>query len=38
MEIQALRLGQKAIVTGPKQKTIELVSDGKVDYFEDCVK
>jgi hypothetical protein len=35
MEIQALRLGQKAIVTGPKQKTIELVSDGKVDYFED---
>ena len=35
MEIQALPLGQKAVISGPQKKTIELVSDGKVDYFED---
>jgi hypothetical protein len=34
MQIQALPFGHKANITGT-QKTLELVSDGKVDYFEE---
>jgi hypothetical protein len=34
MEIQALPFGQRASITGP-QRPIELVSDGKIDYFEE---
>ena len=34
MEIQALPFGQRASISGPKQ-SLELVSDGKVDYFDE---
>jgi hypothetical protein len=34
MQIQALPFGQKASITGA-QRTLELVSDGKVDYFDE---
>ena len=34
MEIQALPFGHRAALTGPKH-SLELVSDGKVDYFDE---
>lgn len=35
MQIQALPLGQRAVITRPNEKSIELISDGAVDYFEE---
>ena len=34
MQVQALPFGQRASITGA-QRTLDLVSDGKVDYFDE---